>query len=465
MSSRKAYSAPGKALLAGGYLVLDPAYNSYVTALSARMHVVIEVQENESDTEKEASLVKVVSPQFEGGEWEFRFNKKEGAQQIVESNGKNNPFLQATVSTVIAYINPTEKFNLHLTIFSDPGYHSQENTRPKYSINGKRKFLYHAGAINEVAKTGLGSSAGLVVVVTTALLNYFKPAEDGNLNYNTIHNVAQISHCYAQKKIGSGFDVAAAVYGSIIYRRFQPSLIENLLQHPVFTDPRNADLQQDYALKLQQTVDSNWDFNHAPCTLPAHIRLLMGDIQGGSETPKLVSKILKWKKDKPEESEPLYRDLNNANESLIHSLAELHQFYTSDMSTYLKGIAYLSENCVDSLDQSGHPQFQKFFHLTEAIKNIRSNLRKLTELSGAAVEPKEQTKLLDDCNSLHGSLGGVVPGAGGYDAISLLVVDDSASQLCTGSRELEAFKQVTWLTLQEEQRGTIAENYKDYLGL
>ena len=44
-------------------------------------------------------------------------------------------------------------------------------------------------------------------------------------------------------------------------------------------------------------------------------------------------------------------------------------------------------------------------------------------------------------------------------------VDDSASQLCTGSRELEAFKQVTWLTLQEEQRGTIAENYKDYLGL
>ena len=42
----KAFSAPGKALLAGGYLVLDPNYGAYVTALSSRMHAVIESSEN-----------------------------------------------------------------------------------------------------------------------------------------------------------------------------------------------------------------------------------------------------------------------------------------------------------------------------------------------------------------------------------------------------------------------------------
>ena len=37
----RAFSAPGKALLAGGYLVLKPEYRSYVVALSARMHALV----------------------------------------------------------------------------------------------------------------------------------------------------------------------------------------------------------------------------------------------------------------------------------------------------------------------------------------------------------------------------------------------------------------------------------------
>lgn len=44
------------------------------------------------------------------------------------------------------------------------------------------------------------------------------------------HNVAQFSHCAAQGKIGSGFDVSSAIYGSQIYTRFSPSIIANLLQ-------------------------------------------------------------------------------------------------------------------------------------------------------------------------------------------------------------------------------------------
>ena len=43
-----------------------------------------------------------------------------------------------------------------------------------------------------------------------------------------IHNLAQAAHCAAQGKVGSGFDVAAAVYGSCLYRRFTPAILESV---------------------------------------------------------------------------------------------------------------------------------------------------------------------------------------------------------------------------------------------
>lgn len=65
-SSKLAFSAPGKALLAGGYLVLDPTYSAYVVALSARMHAVI--QGNPTD---QKTHILVNSPQFAQGSWDF----------------------------------------------------------------------------------------------------------------------------------------------------------------------------------------------------------------------------------------------------------------------------------------------------------------------------------------------------------------------------------------------------------
>lgn len=63
----RAFSAPGKALLAGGYLVLDPTYSAYVVALSARMHAVIQGKTTTADK----TTVVVRSPQFYNGIWTF----------------------------------------------------------------------------------------------------------------------------------------------------------------------------------------------------------------------------------------------------------------------------------------------------------------------------------------------------------------------------------------------------------
>ena len=44
-----------------------------------------------------------------------------------------------------------------------------------------------------------------------------------------IHNTSQYVHCLAQGKVGSGFDIASAVYGSHLYTRFDPSVINPLM--------------------------------------------------------------------------------------------------------------------------------------------------------------------------------------------------------------------------------------------
>lgn len=47
-----------------------------------------------------------------------------------------------------------------------------------------------------------------------------------------LHNLAQYVHSLAQGKVGSGFDVSAAVWGSQIYRRFAVECLGDLLSRP-----------------------------------------------------------------------------------------------------------------------------------------------------------------------------------------------------------------------------------------
>lgn len=70
----------------------------------------------------------------------------------------------------------------------------------------------------EIAKTGLGSSAALTTSLVSALLQWFEVTRVGlrpdSEDRRVVHNLAQLVHANAQGKIGSGFDVAAAVYGT-----------------------------------------------------------------------------------------------------------------------------------------------------------------------------------------------------------------------------------------------------------
>ena len=100
--------------------------------------------------------------------------------------------------------------------------------------------------ISQVNKTGLGSSAALITSLTSALLVHFGvitresiTGDGDDASRKLAHNLAQFVHCFAQGKVGSGFDVSAAVFGSQVYTRFDPAVIQPLLDGKVFFPYRN----------------------------------------------------------------------------------------------------------------------------------------------------------------------------------------------------------------------------------
>lgn len=113
----------------------------------------------------------------------------------------------------------------------------------------------------------------------------------------------------------------------------------------------------------------------------------------------MVKSVLTWRKNKPEEAVLLWETLQKGNEDLALELLNL-----------------ASKSGCQSEDYEG---------LRTIILTIRSLIREISTKSGVPIEPEVQTKLIDACCRLPGVVGGVVPGAGGYDAVVLLVEDKS----------------------------------------
>ncbi|EPE24408.1 Ribosomal protein S5 2-like protein [Glarea lozoyensis ATCC 20868] len=399
-----AVSAPGKVLLAGGYLVLDRTYTGLVFGLSARIHVL--VHDIASSSGVEISEIIVHSPQFQAASWNYGYNlvKERGGVHVTQLQGysaepsSRNPFVQTALEYALTYISTvlpaSQKIEpTKLTILADDSYYSNP---PQSTVTPDSRFSDFNVTLKQAHKTGLGSSAALVTAFTGALLSHYLPRSSFDLasteGKNILHNLAQAAHCAAQGKVGSGFDVAAAVYGTCIYRRFSPSILSSL------GEPGS----KDFASRVKSVVDNtstmkheNWDteISSNSVSVSKGYALVMCDVDCGSETVGMVKKVLEWRKNDPDGSKKLWDALQISNESLASALS--------------------SENKED---------------VTSAFSAVREKIREMGTASGVPIEPAEQTELIDAVTAaVPGVLGGVVPGAGGYDAIVLLAQDDEAT--------------------------------------
>ena len=285
-----------------------------------------------------------------------------------------------------------------ITILADTDYYSHTGPLNIDVSSMLSEFLDFKVPLDKAHKTGLGSSAALVTAFTAAVLTHYVPLEVMSVTSDSgkpsLHNLAQVAHCAAQGKIGSGFDIAAAVYGSCTYKRFSPSLLQDVGEIG----------KKGFATRLRLIVEDmdqskKWDMQIVKSTtvLPKGLRLVMCDVDCGSETVGMVKSVLTWRRDRPEEAALLWGTLQKWNEDLAAELQRLVQQSRDDGSDY--------EN------------------LRDIIMTIRSLIREMSEKAKVPIEPNVQTDLLDACSRVPGVVGGVVPGAGGFDAIALLVED------------------------------------------
>ena len=79
----------------------------------------------------------------------------------------------------------------------------------------------------------------MTTAVAAALLHYLRVVnlptlskdqhreKESTADLDVVHVIAQTAHCIAQGKVGSGFDVSSAVYGSQRYVRFSPEVLSS----------------------------------------------------------------------------------------------------------------------------------------------------------------------------------------------------------------------------------------------
>lgn len=480
-------SAPGKVLITGGYLVLEKPNAGIVLATTARFQcrsswkkrdqaatdqprIIVDqskvrmldrygfIFDPDSTPPPGALVVIVHSPQLQlTYKYIVTWSKNAGGLATITQPPKQptNHFVEHTLTLTLTYLGAkccgVDTLNgreLRITLAADNDFYSQTKHLLAKGVECSRaelaKLPQHMPCPKEggkvvVSKTGLGSSAALVTSLVGCLLSTFKavqlpePTVSGAISKSEesglriVHNLAQICHAAAQGKIGSGFDVSAAVYGSHIYTRFTANIIT-----PALNVTSTADIRS-----LRYCVcgePGDWDSKREPSPLPTSFRLMMGDVCGGSSTTSLVRAVQFWREASSTRSAAasIWNALSSANEAARAALQDLKDLEEKDTDAGVVGSKF-SKTCESMAGQtsvvwSAFSDGTAFDIAAEAFAKCRRLLREMGEAAGVPIEPKQQTRLLDATAALPGVLCCGVPGAGGIDAIFAIVVHPSAME-------------------------------------
>lgn len=216
------------------------------------------------------------------------------------------------------------------------------------------------------------------------------------------------------------------MYGSCKYRRFSPSILKGL--------PEAG--KAGFAPALFECVsNAEWDTEVAKdgVSLPQGIALRMCDVDCGSQTVGMVKKVLAWREQEAQSAKTLWDNLQESNEKLGSVLK----------AGDLEGVS-------------------------PAVASIRELIRSMGTQSGVPIEPESQTALLDALRDVEGVYNGVVPGAGGFDALALVMKDDTETEtrvrdfLKTWSAEKGGV--VRMLDVKGEMEGARRESLDQYAG-
>lgn len=485
-------SAPGKVLMTGGYLVLERPNAGLVLSTNARFYAMVKPIYDDLKPESWAWTwmdVKLSSPQL-ARETMYKFSMKNLTLQCVSSSDARNPFVEQAVQYVIAAAHARidqDKKNvlqkrllqgLDITIMGANEFYSYRDQLearglpltpeslavlpPFSSITFNANNANGAHCKPEVAKTGLGSSAAMTTAVVAALLHYLGVVnlsesarchhqESSNADLDLVHMIAQTSHCIAQGKVGSGFDVSCAVYGSQRYVRFSPEVLSSAQVAGIGSLLREV---------IVDVMEGKWDHEMTRFALPPRMTLLLGEPgSGGSSTPSMVGAVKRWQKAEPEKCLHTFTKLSEANSMLEKQLNKLRKLAEE------QGMAYdsiIDRCCMHKsekwMEQSVAPSEQAVVEALLSARNamldIRGHMRRMGEGAGVPIEPDSQTSLLDATMDIEGVLLAGIPGAGGFDAVFAITLGDSSSKVAKAWSSLN----VLALPIREDPHGVSLEN-------
>ncbi len=283
------------------------------------------------------------------------------------------------------------------------------------------------------------------------------------------HQVAQVAHCLAQGKVGSGFDVASACFGSVAYQRVGSDALGRIMATVASVLDAVETVPTGTALQAARSMVSaaEWDYDLAPFSLPPGVDLCLADVCGGSETPSMVRKVLAWLKTTPG-ARAHWELLGATNAAAGRIMQDLKALHAADEAAYMDAVDALcalpaaqwprgeggasassaQQQWADELLASAKTMFEPdseelasacavhgaayacgaadaaahLVLLSDTMRMCRVLLRSMGNAAGVPIEPDSQSALLDSTMAWNGVLAAGVPGAGGYDAVFALTL-------------------------------------------
>lgn len=264
---------------------------------------------------------------------------------------------------------------------------------------------------------GIGSSACLIVSLISSLMFswnlidekvFYREEKDSKLSL--IHLLSQIANIIAQNKIGSGFDISTAMYGSQIFQKFPESLITDEILK-MFT------MMNDFftlKTKFFEIIEKFKIYEDKLVNIKTkNTQILMLDFTMGSDTRVLVGKVKEYLKENNQFVQDFYNDSNEMCKLLVN-------FLENDKGFTIENLELLRMKC----------------------GSYRQKLKLLGEYSQVEIEPDVITIIIDHLREKEKNiLYSVCPGAGGYDAACFLMENDCKIDLEGYSEKIQELKE------------------------
>ena len=430
-----------KCLISGGYLItLDEFKGIVLKADDYFTSKIVKINDCSN------CVVKVSSPQF------LHQNQGQISQLFDLQNCFNdefslkidncNPYVRVPVLLALEYfylyhndlyaeiLSQNACFNIYL--YETKGFINTKHHTNQTLVNAKEighMFKDFDSPVEKCEKTGLGSSSGVIVILIKSIFWVFlKESSLDFKNLNKIHMLSQLSNYVIQDKIGSGFDITAAVYGSCLFQRIPKKLMVYLLdiRNNVVQKNRKNDidescneLMQKYSDMLNSEVLSkpfssigkSLNGSSQEVNISEMIKTVFVQFEKGTNTVDMVKNVMNGL-NKAIEDAQTYERLKATNNYIADTMFDI-----LNLKSCIDQQRGVSNECLDL-----NKQWRLLTKELQGFSGEGSNISK--------IEPVEASILLDLVHQeMSGDqeiklLWGVCPGAGGYDDVVFIILGD-----------------------------------------